>query len=149
MDRETGKTIASVKAEETTLFTLPGRQWGVLLGPENVQAKNMTLGLSVFPAGSAPGAHIHPVEEEMIYVVSGLGRLVGPAVTVALEPGVAVYVPPGVEHATIAEEGGEPLRLIMAFSPAVVAKDFVRRAAGSDPRESTLDGKDGDRIWRL
>lgn len=116
----------AVAREEARTLDLPGRQWGLLLGPENVGAKNATLGFSVFPRGSAPPGHVHPTEEEMIYVTSGRGRLVSAKTTVSLVPGLAVYIPPGLEHATIADEG-EPLQLITVFSPPTVPGSYERK----------------------
>jgi quercetin dioxygenase-like cupin family protein len=111
--------LRAVERRDARTLDLPGRQWALLLGPENVGAKNATLGFSVFPGGSAPPGHVHPAEEEMIYVVSGRGQLVSNDLTVTLVPGSAVYIPPGVEHATVADEG-EPLHLVTVFSPPTV-----------------------------
>jgi len=97
-----------------------------LLGPENVGSQNITLGFSVFPGGSAPPGHVHLEEEEMIYVLSGRGSLSTADATVRLKPGVAVYIPPGIQHATAADEG-EPLHLVTAFSPPVSPGSYEAR----------------------
>jgi len=83
----------------------------------------MTLGFSIFPAGSAPPGHTHPAEEEMIYVISGRGHIITDTMVVDLSPGVAVYIPPGLAHATSADEG-EPLQLLTAFSPPVIPGSY-------------------------
>jgi putative monooxygenase len=83
----------------------------------------MALGFSIFPAGSAPPGHVHPAEEEMIYVVSGRGRIITDATVVDLSPGVAVYIPPGLIHTTSADDG-EPLHLLTAFSPPVIPGSY-------------------------
>jgi putative monooxygenase len=88
----------------------------------------MTVGFSVFPAGSAPDGHVHPAEEEMIYVTAGRGRLVAADATIELEPGVAVYIPPGIHHATVADPG-EPLQLITVFSPPVTPGSYEVRTS--------------------
>ena len=121
----TGRTLVAVHRRDASVLNLPGRRWGLLLGPDNVGAHNATLGFSSFPPGSAPAGHLHPAEEELIYVVSGRGRLVTTDTTVELEPGTAVYVPPGVEHATVAGPE-EPLELITAFSPPVMPGSYER-----------------------
>src|ERR1039457_5892904 len=129
MSDAVGRTLVAVRQEDATLIALPGREWGLLLGPDNVAARNITLGHSIFPGGSAPAGHVHPAEEEMIYVLSGRGRLVVHDKVVDLQPGVAVYIPVGVEHATVASEG-EPLHLITVFSPPVVPGSYERPVAG-------------------
>lgn len=123
MSVQPARTLVGVHRDEAAVLDLPGRRWGLLLGPGNVGAENMTLGFSVFPAGSAPDGHVHLTEEEMIYVVAGHGRLVAADTMVELRPGVAVYIPPGVHHATIAD-ADEPLHLITAFSPPVMPGSY-------------------------
>lgn len=114
--------VASTRDRAETLH-LPGRDWALLLGPAVGAVRNITLGYSTFPAGSAPTGHVHPNEEEVVYVVAGRGRLAAPDSVVELEPGVAVYIPPGTEHATIAY-AGQDLELVTVFSPPVVPGSY-------------------------
>jgi quercetin dioxygenase-like cupin family protein len=130
MTSDPGPTVGISFQHNAARVDLPGRQWGLLLGPSNVGATNMTLGFAMFPAGSAPPGHTHPAEEEMIYVISGRGRILTGSVVVDLSPGVAVYIPPGLEHATSADEG-EPLHLLTAFSPPVIPGSYEL----GDPRK--------------
>lgn len=115
--------LVSVKRSDARVFELPGRVWGLLLGPENAHSVHASLGFAVFPPGSAPPGHVHDAQEEYIYVVSGRGRLISPENTIVLEPGTSVFVPTGEHHATVAE-GTEPLELITAFSPPVVPASY-------------------------
>ena len=78
-----------VKREDAQLFHLPGRVWGLLLGPDNVQSVNASLGFATFPAGSSAAGHIHETTEEYIYVVSGRGGFVSDANTVLVGAGGA------------------------------------------------------------
>ena len=122
--------LKAIKRAEAPVYHLPGREWFLYIGPENTDAKNATLGVAVFPAGSAPPGHVHPAEEELIYIVAGHGQLVTPEGTVALAPGTAVYVPVGLHHATVSE-GPEPLELISVFSPPVVPGSYERKPEAS------------------
>jgi mannose-6-phosphate isomerase-like protein (cupin superfamily) len=105
--------------ESARVFHLPGRDWLLSMGPGIGYVKNLTVGVSIFPPGSAPPGHIHDAEEEVIYVVSGHGELRTPDESVPLEPGTCVYVPVGLHHAT-ASHGPEALELVTAFSPPVI-----------------------------
>jgi mannose-6-phosphate isomerase-like protein (cupin superfamily) len=105
---------------------LPGRDWFLCIGPENTDSKNLTLGVAEFPAGSNPPGHVHPGEEEVIYILSGDGQLVTPQGTVQLEPETSVYIPAGLHHATVSR-GPEPLVLISVFSPPVVPGSYESR----------------------
>ncbi len=107
-----------VKEQDIAGLQLPGRLWKKLIGPEDGNCENMILGVVSFPPGSDPGTHKHEAEEEIIYVVSGRGETkVGDAVY-PLEPGVAVFTEPGIEHG-VKTLGSEPLVLVSVFSPPV------------------------------
>ena len=77
--------IKRVTRQEATVFNLPGRDWLLYIGPENSPARNVSVGLSIFPPGSHPAGHVHDREEETIYVTAGHGRLVTAEATAELE----------------------------------------------------------------
>ncbi len=118
--------IKRVARGEAEVFPLPGRDWYLYVGPQNSPARNVTVGVSVFPPGSRPTGHVHDAQEETIYVTSGRGRLVTAEATALLEPGVAVFIPTGTFHAT-ESDGPEPLELVCLFSPPVVPGSYERR----------------------
>jgi quercetin dioxygenase-like cupin family protein len=101
-----------------TVYHLPGRDWFYLLGPQNSQAKNLAFGLAEFPAGTLAVAHTHQAEEEIIYILSGEGAIISDGKETRLEPGLAVFIPPGLSH-QIKVDGEAPLNLVTLFSPPV------------------------------
>jgi len=115
--------LRAVKREEAKVFNLPGRDWLHYIGPEINGAKNITVGYSVFPGGSAPEGHVHPTQEEVIYIISGNGELVTPEGTATLEPGTVVYIPVGLHHQTVSH-GPEPLEMVTSFSPPVIPGSY-------------------------
>ncbi len=115
--------IKRVSRAEADITPLPGRDWFSYIGPENTPTKNVSVGVSVFPAGSRPTGHIHDSQEETIYVTAGRGRLVTLEATAELEPGVAVFIPVGTFHAT-ESDGPDPLELVCLFSPPVVPGSY-------------------------
>ena len=114
--------LKATRREDAQVYHLPGRDWYLYHGPE-ISAQNMTIGWGTFPAGSAPEGHVHPTQEEIIYIISGHGELVSPENTVTLEPGVSVYIPPGLFHATVSHGPG-PLEMVTSFSPPVVPGSY-------------------------
>jgi len=120
--------ITRVARAEATVQPLPGRTWYTYIDQQNSPAKNVTVGVSVYPAGSRPTGHVHDTQEETVYVASGHGRLVTPDATADLEPGVAVLIAPGTFHITEAGEEG-PLELVCLFSPPVVPGSYEERRA--------------------
>ncbi len=117
------KRVARSEAEQVPL---PGRIWHSYFGPHNSDARQVSMGVSVFPAGSRPTGHVHPAEEETIYCIAGRGRIVTSDGVAEVESGVVVHVPPGTFHATEAD-GPEPLELLCLFSPPVVSGSYEKK----------------------
>ena len=116
------KRVARAEAE---IVSLPGRTWYSYFGPHTSAARQTSMGVSVFPAGSKPAGHVHPAEEETIYCTAGRGRIVTSDGVADVEPGVVVHVSPGTFHATEAD-GPEPLELLCLFSPPVVSGSYEK-----------------------
>jgi mannose-6-phosphate isomerase-like protein (cupin superfamily) len=115
--------IKAVRRDEAQVYHLPGRDWLLYSGPEITGSANLTMGWGTFPEGSAPPGHVHPTQEEHIYIISGHGQLVTPEGTVELEPGTAVFIPIGLHHATVSSGPG-PLEMVTSFSPPVVPGSY-------------------------
>lgn len=118
--------IKRVARSEADQVPLPGRIWHSYFGPHNSDARQVSMGVSVFPAGSKPTGHVHPAEEETIYCISGRGRIVTSDGVAEVEGGVVVHVPPGTFHAT-ESDGPEPLELLCLFSPPVVSGSYEKK----------------------
>ena len=118
--------IKRVARDEAEQVPLPGRVWHSYFGPHNSDARQVSMGVSVYPAGSKPAGHVHPAEEETIYCTAGRGRIVTSDGVAEVEPGVVVHVPPGTFHATEAD-GPEPLELLCLFSPPVVSGSYEKK----------------------
>ncbi len=123
--------VKAVRRDEAQVFNLPGRDWLLYVGPETTGAANLTVGWATFPAGSAPPGHVHPTQEEVIYIITGQGELVTPQGTVTLEPGTAVYIPVGLHHATVSHGPG-PLEMVTSFSPPVAPGSYEKRPGDDD-----------------
>lgn len=117
--------IKRVGRQEATVVELPGRTWFTYIEPGNTGTSRVSVGTSIFPAGSRPTGHVHAAEEETVYCLAGRGRLVTPDGVAELEAGVAVWIEPGTFHAT-ESDGPEPLQLVCLFSPPVVPGSYER-----------------------
>jgi 2-hydroxy-3-oxopropionate reductase len=111
-------TITFASDDRTRLYHLPGREWALLLGPQNSPSRRMTMSLATFPPGSAPGLHVHRLEDEVVHVLAGRGRLEAERGGGPIEPGAAFHVPAGLWHGAV-NDGSEPLVLLCVFSPPV------------------------------
>jgi quercetin dioxygenase-like cupin family protein len=96
----------------------PGRVVRPFVGADK-GAERLSAGVVTFPSASESIPHVHEVEEEVLYVVSGRGALFCDGRRITLEPGSFVFVPPGVEHSVHVDEA-EPLKFFYVFSPTVV-----------------------------
>ncbi len=112
-------TITFADVATSRRYELPGRDWTLLLGPQNSPSRRMTVSIASFPPGSGPPMHVHRLEDEVVYVISGRGRLEAEAGGGRLEPGASFHVPAGLYHGAV-NDGDEPLVLLCTFSPPVV-----------------------------
>jgi quercetin dioxygenase-like cupin family protein len=114
--------LTVTRRDDATLYRLPGREWRLVLGPQNSGSERMTMAIASLPPGSSPGTHVHELEDEVVYVLSGAGRLLAPSGPFDLVPGVAFHMPAGIEHG--AETSGEALELLCVFTPPVVPGSY-------------------------
>jgi transketolase len=140
--------IKRVSRDEAELHPLPGRNWYTYVGPQNVPTERVSMGVSVFPPGSSPTGHVHETQEETIYCAAGRGRIVTPAATAEIEPGVTVWVPVGTFHAT-ESDGPEPLELVCFFSPPVVPGSYEKRADHERGPRRPTDAAEIERIGEM
>lgn len=117
------RKIQVINEKDGTVHHLPGRDWMYLIGPVNGAAKNLTFGLAEFPPDSTAGSHRHDIQEEVIYILQGEGSIIASGEAWPLAPGVAVFIPPGLEH-RITVNGDESLRLVTVFSPPVIPGSY-------------------------
>jgi putative monooxygenase len=111
--------LQGVKLQDAEVFHLPGRDVRYLVGPKTTESERVTIGVCTWPEGSTPDGHVHEKEEEIIYIISGTGKIKSPENSVDLEPGTAVFIPVGLHHA-IESYGPGPLQFVTMFSPPVV-----------------------------
>ena len=94
--------------------------WGLtknLVGPESAGAKNIKVNITEYLPGFTHKLHVHPTQEEVIYVLSGEGFSETEAGKKEIRPGSVVYVPAGMPHATINASDTESLKAIIIKSP--------------------------------
>lgn len=117
----------TIHENEVEAVALTGRDHKMIIGPGRFgDAKNMCFGVAYFPPNSQAPGHVHPGEEEIIYVLSGKGRIFFDGKPESVEPGTCVYVPPGVEH-SINNQSDEVMRIVYVFSPPVEQGSYEKK----------------------
>jgi mannose-6-phosphate isomerase-like protein (cupin superfamily) len=117
----------SMHVKDAKAISLPGREWKLLIGPGKGGCKNMVFGVVEFPPDSKPTAHQHNKEEEIIYVLSGKGKMVVGNRRENLEKDKAIFIPPMIDHRVIVK-GKDPLLLISIFSPPLIPGSYDQKA---------------------
>lgn len=104
--------IKDVKAERRD----PPRASWILVSEKTVGAQNLAMGVNeTFPGGMVP-EHKHDTEEEVMFFLEGRGKFITRDREIDLEPGIAIYNPPGEMH-SIVNTGDGVLKFIWIYSP--------------------------------
>ena len=95
--------------------------WGTikwLVTPNLDAGIGLTTGEVIIYPGKGHDPHVHPGEEEVIYVISGEGtQTVGEdGEPFAIKEGDAVYIPKNTLHSTY-NTNWRPLRLVVVYTP--------------------------------
>jgi quercetin 2,3-dioxygenase len=85
-----------------------------------IGAEQVDLHLNTIKAGSAPGPyHLHRGVENVYYILEGDVVIRIDGVDHPVEPGSAVFIPPGVPHSAT-NVGSEDARLLEIYAPVNV-----------------------------
>ena len=98
----------------------------VVLCPDLQKTKNLSVGMTLLPPGCSSSPHVHEIEEEAWYVISGRGEATVNNETIPIEKDVTIYVPPKSRHQLV-NKGDETLKVLWIFSPTGPEKDFVTK----------------------
>lgn len=116
-----------VHENDVEYVALPGRDHKMIVGPNKaMQAQYMAFGVADFPPNAHAPMHVHPNEEEIIYILTGRGEIYFDGVPEPVEPGSVAYVPVGVEH-SINNQSDEVMKLAYVFSPPVAQGSYEKK----------------------
>ena len=101
---------------------VPFRQvaWGLtkdLVGPERMGSEHIRIKITEYQPGFSHKLHVHPTQEEVIYILEGRGIAETREDKIEIGPGSVVFVPAGVYHATLNLSNTEPLRAVIVKAP--------------------------------
>lgn len=94
----------------------PPRVSKLLLHEGNVGIKNMSMGFNVTEVDSMIPEHVHDVQEEAMFLISGHAKFILGDEEYDLEAETAFFAPPGIRHKVV-NIGKEPLRIVWVYSP--------------------------------
>lgn len=118
----------TIHESEIAAVNLPGRAHKMIVGPLNFgPAEHMCFGVADFPPNQHAPAHVHEESEEILYVLTGSGEFYFDGSPEMIEPGMCIYVPPGVTH-SINNTSDDVLKVIYVFSPPVKQGSYDRKS---------------------
>lgn len=104
---------------------VPGRFLRWIADQETLKPRYLSCCvMRVLPGETVRPAHSHPDGEELIYVISGSGKVVVDGEVAKLEPGTAVLFPRGSIH-MVRNSGTEELKVICFFAPPADLGTYV------------------------
>ena len=117
-------TIPAIHEDDAEELGLPGRRLRWLVSKDAVNATNCSACvIRVAPGEKVTPAHSHPNGEEVIYIMSGSGRvLVGNEVR-AVRQGMAVLFPQGIVH-MLHNTSAEEMKVVCFFAPATGLENY-------------------------
>ena len=117
-------TVPAIHEADAEELDLPGRHLRWLVSQTTLQAKHCSACvIRVAPGDKVRPAHSHPNGEEVIYIVSGSGRVLVSGEVQAVSPGSAVLFPQGAVH-MLHNTGIEEMKVVCFFAPPTSLENY-------------------------
>lgn len=109
------------KVEE---LELPGRYMRWLANADSLPAKNLSVCvIRVLPGEAVRPAHSHPHSEELIYIISGSGKVMIEGAVGEVTAGSAILFEQGKVH-MLKNTGAVEMKVICFFAPATSLDNY-------------------------
>lgn len=116
--------VPVVNESEMEVLDLPGRRLRWLITKDNVDAVHCSMCMiQIAPGQTVKPAHSHPNGEEVIYIISGSGRVMVDGKVEAVKAGCAVLFPQGKIH-MLSNTGDEEMKVVCFFAPPSDLKTY-------------------------
>jgi len=116
------KTV--IHESEVETLNLPGRALKWLIHPSQKISDKCSMNTVTINSGeTVKPAHYHPNSEEVIYVVSGEGKVMIDNEVHIIKTGTTILFPQGSIH-MVRNSGSEALKLICFFTSPVTLEDY-------------------------
>ena len=93
-----------------------------IIGQETVGARNVEVVLGIIDPEGQAEPHFHTDIEQVIYLIEGRVEVGMRGEKEEMDPGDAVYFPPGVKH-QVDVLGDRPVRLLVIYAPPLQSKE--------------------------
>ena len=113
-----------VNEKDMEVLDLPGRRLRWLITKDNVDAVHCSMCMiQIAPGQTVKPAHSHPNGEEVIYIITGSGKVMVDGKVEAVTAGCAVLFPQGKVH-MLSNTGDEEMKVVCFFAPPSELKTY-------------------------
>jgi len=110
-------SVAALHESDVEELDLPGRHLRWVVGKDGIQSKyTSACVIRVAPGERVRPAHSHPNGEEVIYIISGIGRVLVAGEVEAVRAGSTILFPQGAVH-MLHNTGTEEMKVVCFFAP--------------------------------
>lgn len=110
-------TVPAIHEDDAEILGLPGRELRWLVAPGGLHADHCSACvIRIAPGDRVRPAHSHPNGEEVIYIISGSGRVLVDGEVTAIRPGSTVLFPRGKVHMVHNTSDAE-MKVVCFFAP--------------------------------
>ena len=117
-------SVPTVHESEVEELDLPGRRLRWLVTDKLLEGKHCSsCVIRIAPGQKVRPAHSHPLGEEVIYIITGSGRVLVDGSVSDIRAGSTVLFPQGKVH-MVHNTGNEEMKVICFFAPATGLENY-------------------------
>ena len=117
-------SVPTIHESDVEELDLPGRRFRWLVAEDRVKAQNCSVCvIRIAPGDRVFPAHSHPNGEEVIYILSGSGRVLVDGDVAPVRTGSTVLFPQGKPH-MLHNTGAEEMKVVCFFAPATSLENY-------------------------
>jgi quercetin dioxygenase-like cupin family protein len=118
-------SVPTIHETEVEELDLPGRHLRWIVSPDGVPAAHCSACvIRVAPGERVRPAHSHPHGEEVIYIITGSGRVLVAGDISPVRAGSVVLFPQGAVH-MLHNTGTEEMKVVCFFAPSTGLQNYV------------------------
>jgi quercetin dioxygenase-like cupin family protein len=117
-------SVPTVHEDDLEALGLPGRELRWLVAPTGLRADNCSACvIRVAPGDKVRPAHSHPNGEEVIYIITGAGRVLVSGEVSPVRAGSVVLFPRGAVH-MLHNTGPDEMKVVCFFAPPTNLENY-------------------------
>ena len=118
-------SVPTLHEDDAAALGLPGRELRWLVSAETLRSPECSACvIRVAPGDKVRPAHSHPNGDEVIYIISGSGRVLVNGEVALVKAGSAVLFPRGQVH-MLHNTSGEEMKVVCFFAPPTGLHNYV------------------------